>query len=558
MPNLKAKLSTLRNRRRLTQLAHTVANQAKPAQDTKPVAFFITSARLQGLSQNAAFSLLTNWSLRLTGVPVKHFVCHAGLKPCVLGINRSDYHASPPCDACIAQSKRMYKDADVTWFTYQQDETLVNALKSLSTDELTAFKYPVEESRDSLSIKAPIQSQYIPLGAIVTPSIRWTLRRHTLPDDEDTRFLLRSYILSAFSVMKQFSEFIQDTQPKTAVIFNGIMYPEASARWIAEQAGVRVITHEVGFQPYSAFFTEGEATAYPIRIPDTFTLSPKQNKKLDAYLANRFQGNFTMAGIRFWPEMRSLDDKFLQKLAQFKQLVPVFTNVVYDTSQIHANKVFTNMFDWLNMLLEIIRSHPETLFVIRAHPDEMRPGTAKQSNESVHDWVFNNKVNLLPNVVFIDSQEYISSYELIQKAKFVMVYNSSIGMEATLLNAAVLCGGQARYTQYPIVFFPKTPDEYYKKAESFLEAEKVQVPPEFVQNARRFLYYQLYRTSLPFTDYIESVQRKGFVRFKPFPIEKLLPENATTMNVLYQGIVNAKPVSQNMPDNALFYLPEEE
>ena len=128
MPNLKAKLSTLKNRRRLAQLAHTVASQAKPAQELKPVAFFITSARLQGLSQNAAFSLLTSWSLRLMGVPVKHFVCHAGLKPCVLGINRSDYHDSPPCDACIAQSKRMYKDADVTWFTYQQDEALANAL----------------------------------------------------------------------------------------------------------------------------------------------------------------------------------------------------------------------------------------------------------------------------------------------------------------------------------------------------------------------------------------------------------------------------------------------
>ena len=47
-----------------------------------------------------------------------------------------------------------------------------------------------------------------------------------------------------------------------------------------------------------------------------------------------------MAGIRFWPEMRGLDEAFLQKAAKFHQIVPVFTNVIYDTSQVHANTCF--------------------------------------------------------------------------------------------------------------------------------------------------------------------------------------------------------------------------
>ena len=63
----------------------------------------------------------------------------------------------------------------------------------------------------------------------------------------------------------------------------------------------------------------------------------------------------------------------------------------------------------------------------------------------------------LPNVVFIDSQEYISSYELIQRSKFVMVYNSSIGLEAALMGKPVLCGGQGRYTQIPDRLLPARP-----------------------------------------------------------------------------------------------------
>jgi hypothetical protein len=105
-------------------------------------------------------------------------------------------------------------------------------------------------------------------------------------------------------------------------VFNGQFFPEATARFVAQKRGLRVITHEVGLQPASAFFTDGEATAYPIHIPDEFELNDEENAKLDAYLAKRFQGDFSMAGIKFWADMKGLDESFLQKAAQFKQIVP--------------------------------------------------------------------------------------------------------------------------------------------------------------------------------------------------------------------------------------------
>jgi hypothetical protein len=97
------------------------------------------------------------------------------------------------------------------------------------------------------------------------------------------------------------------------VVFNGQFFPEATARYIAQKRGLRVITHEVGLQPATAYFTEGEATAYPIHIPDEFELNEAQNTKLDAYLAKRFQGDFTMAGVKFWADMKGLDEAFLAK-----------------------------------------------------------------------------------------------------------------------------------------------------------------------------------------------------------------------------------------------------
>jgi len=310
----------------------------------------------------------------------------------------------------------------------------------------------------------------------------------------------------------EFTRFLKEQQPQGLVVFNGIAFPEAIARRLAQLHGLWVVTHEVGLQPYSAYFTHGQATAYPIDIPPGYRLTQAQDERLNRYLEERMKGNFSMAGIRFWPEIAGLGDDFLQKAAGFKQIVPVFTNVIFDTSQSHANVIFPHMFAWLDEVVRLIHNHHKTLFVIRAHPDEERPG--KAAEESVAAWVEKNGIASLPNVVFVASNEYLSSYDLIQRSKFVLVYNSTIGLEASIMGAAVLCGGKARFTQIPTVFLPSSPEEFHKLAEKFIKTDAIEVPAEFQQNARTFLYYQLFKTSLPFGHLLEADLTPGFVRFK--------------------------------------------
>jgi hypothetical protein len=385
-----------------------------------------------------------------------------------------------------------------------------------------------------------LEYQGRPLGALVLPGLRWVLRRHHLKDDEPTRMLLREFILSAHNVAEEFERFLTLVEPQAVVLFNGMMAPEAAARWVAYQKGIRVITHEVGLQPFTAFFTDGDATAYPIDIPEDFDLNPEQNAHLDAYLEQRFQGKFSMAGIQFWPQMEGLSQDFLEKAARFKQTVPVFTNVIFDTSQAHANRLFPHMFVWLDQVLEAARQHTDTLFVIRAHPDESRRG--KESRESVEEWVRHTRADALPNVVFIPPGEYLSSYELIQRSKFVMVYNSSIGLEASLMGAAVLCAGKARYTQLETVYFPQTQQDYLQRLEQLLGMSAVEAPEAHRRNARRFLYYQLFKSSLPFSDFlVPSPVMPGFVTLRRFHWQRLTADLSPTMDVLVRGILEGEP-----------------
>jgi hypothetical protein len=513
---------------RLALFSAVLALRAWPRRGIRPVVFFHASTRLDGLSLNAGFSLIAAWAARLAGAPVVHFVCRAGMSRCVLGADPDRPQQPPPCKLCLRQSYFQAPGARTRFFAYRRDEALAQALDPLSVEQLAAFTCRAPEDWR-------LGTETVPLGALVLPSVRWRLRLHNLPEDESTRFLFRQFLLSAWNVLREFQALLDRLDPQTVVLFNGQFFPEAVARWLALRRGIRVVTHEVGLQPLSGYFTTGEATAYPIAIPDSFDLSPAQNARLDAYLEQRFQGRFSMAGVQFWPEMRGLDAAFLEKAAAFRQIVPVFTNVIFDTSQPHSNVVFSDMFAWLDLVLEVIRAHPETLFVIRAHPDETRAG--KTSRESVAGWVEARQAAALPNLVFIPSDQYLSSYELIQRSKFVMVYNSTIGLEASILGAAVLCAGRARFTQYPTVFFPASVEEYRQMLETFLRAEKVAPPPDHRRHARRFLYYQLFRTSLPFDDFLTPAGLRGYVHLRSDVFARLTLVHPT-LQTLVEGILH--------------------
>jgi hypothetical protein len=520
---IREKLIRLRDNRSLQEFAGKIEKLSPQPQDSQPVVFFNGSTRLEQLSLNAGFSLLTSWSFRLDGIPVLYFACRSGMSRCLLGTDINNPENPPPCAKCVSQSKTMFPKSMTIWFDYKKDEEFDSAIEELALPELISFIF-----------------RGIPYGELILPSLRWILRRQNLTDDTDTRMICREYLKSANNIAKSLQALLKERNPCAVVVFNGQFFPEATVRYLAIKRGIRVISHEVALQPYSAFFTDGEATAYPIHIPDDFELSVSENKQLDSILEKRFCGNFSMAGVRFWPEMKSFPGDFWEKAGSFDQIVPVFTNVIFDTSQAHANVTYPDMFAWLKDVIQLIKEFPRTFFVIRAHPDENRSG--KETRESVSEWIKERKVNKLPNVVFVEPYETFSSYELIEKSKFVMVYNSTIGLEASILGAAVLCAGKARFTQVESVFFPETREQFLIKARDFLSANKIQVPEYLRTNARKFLYFQLFKTSLPFSDFLEESEYwKGYVKLKKFPPSELLSVNSVTMRIIKQGILEGKP-----------------
>ena len=487
---------------------------------SKPILFFIASQHIDFFGLGAAFGLLSSLALRLTGQRVVYFDCKRGLSQCVLGTNREGVVENPPCDACISFRNLIYPSRHTVEFKAEPQK-----LQSLRS-ELNVLTWPelLNYSRAGLD-----------LGKICLPSLRWVERRSNLEPNEFRRHMLIEYIISAANLAEHFAKILDRLQPRAVVLFNGIHYPEATAMRIAGARGIRVVTYEVGFGSASAFFSHGLPTKYAIRVPVEFKMGFAEVKKLDSYLLERFQGEFTRAGLR-WSKLKALPGELLQNIKGFRQVVVIFTNVAWDTSEAYSNSYFHSMFEWLDYTLHDAEAHPDTIFIVRAHPHDLRPW--KPTKEPVSDWLRLKGYLKLPNLIFISADSGISSYELISISKFCVVYNSTVGLEAAMMGKFTLFGGLPLHSYEGASYVVTSREDYCEKLQELLCADQPAVVlPEWQFNARRFFYFSLFKASLDFLPYIEPVDPPHFA-LKAFDIDALKPENSAEMRVIVDGILN--------------------
>ena len=487
-----------------------------------PVLFFNPSSHLTGFNLMAVAGLAATWGLRVAGQPVVYLVCHSGLNKCVLGTDQNVLNAPPPCESCIPFHNNLYPAQHTVTFAPSGGRLagLRDDLASAGLKELIDFS-----------------DGGLPIGALCVPSVRWRLRVNSLDTASGARQLLAHYIVSAVGLAQEIGHLLDALRPRALLVFNGTFFPEAIARAVAIDRTVPVVTYEGGYLSDSVFFSHDVASEYRIDIPESFEMGPDENKTLDDYLTQRFQGNFAMVGTRFWPEMHALSGEVKAKMDDLGQVVTVFTNVVFDTSQTFANTVFKDMFDWLDEIMELVRTHPTTLFVVRAHPDELRQG--KESQETVEHRMRDRGHMALPNVVFIPPTQYSSSYELIRQSRFCLVYNSTVGLEATTLGVPVVAGGRTRYSSESVAHMPESREAFRDLVASFLDGNLPAVPQSWQLNSRRYLYYSMFRAAPRLSDFVEfsrDLSPQGYA-FKRIAAMDLHPDESEEMRIIYDGIV---------------------
>ena len=88
---------------------------------------------------------------------------------------------------------------------------------------------------------------------------------------------------------------------------------------------------------------------------------------------------------------------------------------------------------------------------------------------------------------FVDSNAAINTYDLIEKAKVVVPYVSTVGIEAAALGRVVVTEGNSCYAGLGFVWAAKNREEYFKFLEEALKG-KLKVTEKQRQDAWRCYY----------------------------------------------------------------------
>ena len=238
-------------------------------------------------------------------------------------------------------------------------------------------------------------------------------------------------------------------------IWNGQRYPENLIMGIAKYLGKKTVYFEVGF------------------FPNTTVIDPKGvNFKNSLPRDIEFYKNYPIKEETFPKKLNKRNHLIKRRLEHIK-LPENYIFVPFQTSfdtQIVYNSPWIKSMPQLFNIIEKIASLTKTNFIFKEHPHER-----DFTYEELHEKAKNN-----PYIQFANANE---TDELIKKAKAIITINSTVGLEAMLMNKRVIVLGNAFYAL----------DKITKKATNEKELEEIiknidNWNPE-VELIKRFLSY---------------------------------------------------------------------
>jgi capsule polysaccharide export protein KpsC/LpsZ len=212
-------------------------------------------------------------------------------------------------------------------------------------------------------------------------------------------------------------------------------------------------------------------------------------------------------------------------------VVGMFTNLIWDASLEVENCPFNDVLDWVAETIDLISDLDNTKLIIKTHPAEEIRGT----NESVMEWIHDRFSTLPDSVSVLPPDTDVNTYELIRDLDSAIVYNSTVGLEASYLGTPVVTAGETHYRNLGITHDPQTECEYVDLIE---DISKLKITTKMHSRAVRYLYYLFYQKHLtfPFISYDD-----GSPELKPVTGQNI-NKTKDILDTIVENCTNGNPV----------------
>ncbi len=217
------------------------------------------------------------------------------------------------------------------------------------------------------------------------------------------------------------------------------------------------------------------------------------------------------------------------------------SNVAWDLAALNKDIQFENMFDWVIKTAQFFEDNKQWQLVIRVHPGETNMHIP-ETKEKVADALLKFYGNELPdNIILIDSNDPVSTYDLLPFVDIGLVYTSTLGIEMAAKGIPVVTSGKSPYINKGFTFDTQNQEDYFVMIEDILERGiDERRKNENIELAKKFFY-------LYYFNYIIDINLFEYSMFGPVNLkiksgDSLKPGHNKTWDYICESIIKGLPI----------------
>ena len=292
---------------------------------------------------------------------------------------------------------------------------------------------------------------------LVTLNTIWELRGETQSEGRAAyQELIRPQICSAVHAIRGVFE---KSQFDCVVVPGGVYGSSGVWAWFARNHQIRCASFDSGGRGLLTLSVDGIASQLH-DIPRALSL-----------LKNSVQSEDTLAAVRdaALAEMarrRSGTDRFSSQVQATSAPDPRFDNSVllplncpWDSAALGLHQVFDSTVEWVLETVRLVLDKTSAHVIVRQHPAE-RFESARSTDDYAE--LLRNRFGNNSRVTFVAAADPVNSYDLLEKACVVVVFTSTIGVEAAAQGKIVLTASSSYYSGLGFVWSASELSTYEK------------------------------------------------------------------------------------------------
>lgn len=147
--------------------------------------------------------------------------------------------------------------------------------------------------------------------------------------------------------------------------------------------------------------------------------------------------------------------------------VVMFCNLEFDTAALGTHDVFRDDYEWIVETIKFVLENTNADIAIRQHPLKKLFPQIPTNEVSIKKLFGEND-----RVTFIDCDEKINSYNIIEAAKAIIVNTSTVGLEAGMLGKSVITESHSYYHRASFVRYCNNKEQYYREIVESLASQR--------------------------------------------------------------------------------------